>query len=641
MAESTPDARERVPDRGNWRRALHERVRYIPRGESIPDETWRARHRNILLLLVAHVPFLFALGRFTGTESYVTGATFTAEPLPVVVVANCVLLGLAALASWSRFGRRTRTGIASVGLMVSSAQLVYFSGGFIEAHFHFFVMMGVVAVYEDWVPFVVGIGYVAVQHGVFGMINPGAVYNHPAAVANPWGWALVHALFILGLSTALIQNWISIERSREETRQQIESLEESDEQIESLEEKQAEIEAARAEAEEAKAEAEARQREVERLNDQLLVRADEIADAMAAVSAGDLTAQPPAETDIEAVAEIGDAFEEMTRELSATVRDIRAFAATVERTTRSVHDDAETLERSQEDLASDVREFAADLRDQASDLEATTDELSTLSATIEEIAANAEQVSAEAGDAADAAEAGTGTAAEAVAAVEEIEDSVAELADLVESLDGRMDDVAESTDLIDDVAEQTNMLALNANIEAARAATDSDGFAVVAEEVKTLADETRDHSAAIERAIDETVTDVDRVQRELTQTKARIETGRSTMTEAGDAFEDLAATVDEVDTAVDEVAAATDDGARTTEAVVDAIERVAERSRTVAERSESLADRAESGAATVSEIRAQLDELTDQTADLQDRLAAFECEDSETTRRTTPSAADD
>jgi methyl-accepting chemotaxis protein len=603
MTESTPGTGRELPGGGNWRRALRERIRYIPRGESIPDETWRARHRNILVLLVAHVPFLFALGRFTGTEQYVTGATFTAEPLPVVVGALCVLLGLAALASWSRFGRRTRTGIAAVGLMVSSAQLVYFSGGFIEAHFHFFVMMGVVAIYEDWVPFVVGIAYVAIQHGVFGMFNPEAVYNHPAAVANPWGWALVHALFILGLSTALIQNWISIERSREETRRQIEHLEESDEQIETLEAKQAEIEQARAEAEEAKAEAERRQREVERLNEQLLVRADEIADAMAAVSAGDLTAEPPEEDDIEAVAEIGDAFGAMTRELSATVRDIREFATTVERTTQSVHDDAETLERSQEDLASDVREFAADIREQAGDLESTTDELSTLSATIEEIAANAEQVSAEAGDAADAAQSGTGTAAEAVAAIEEIEGSVGELADLVESLDGRMD--------------------------------------VVAEEVKTLADETRDHSAAIGDAIEGTVADVERVQTELAETKARIETGRTTMTEAGDAFEDLAATVDEVDTAVDEVAAATDDGARTTETVVDAIERVAERSLTVAERSESLADRAETGAGTVSEIRAQLDDLTDQTATLQNRLADFECESPDSAGATAPSAADD
>jgi methyl-accepting chemotaxis protein len=605
MATTTPEGWTRYFSAGTWRRACTDTIRYIPRGESIPEETWQARHRNIVILLLLHAPVLFLLGNFTGTEPYVTGASFTAKPPEHVLTGVGSIVGLGSLANWSRLGRRTRTGLSSIGLMTSSALLVYFSGGYIEAHFHFFVMVGVIAIYEDWLPFVVGILYVAIQHGAFGMTHPEAVYNHPDAVARPMGWAIVHAAFVVALSMALMQNWISIERSREETRKQIENVKDS---------------------KEAQAEAEARQREVEELNEQLLIHADEIAAAMDAVSSGDLTADPPAETDIEAVEEIGDAFEEMARELSSTIADLREFAATVERTTRSAHDDAEALERTQEQLAGDIREFATDLREQASDLESTTGELSTLSATIEEIAASAEQVSEEAGSAADAAGDGTVTAGEAIEAIEEIERSVGELAGLVESLDGRMDDVAESTDLIEDVAEQTNMLALNANIEAANAATDSDGFAVVAEEVKTLADETRSHSAAIERTIQGTVEDVDRVQAEMERTKAQIETGKATMTDAGDAFEDLTDTVEGVDASVDEVAAATDDGARTTEDVVDAIARVADRSRAIAERSESLADRAETSATTISEIRSQLDELTGQTATLQDRLEAFERE---------------
>ena len=642
MAESNADRMSNRSLLRDWKLAVRERWQYVPNGESLPEEHWRARHRNILLLLAAHAPFLFLLGTFDGVEPYVTGATFEAEPLTHVLLEVGAILGFVALAWWPRLGRRTRTAIASTGLMTCSAILAHLSGGFIEAHFHFFVMVGVVAAYEDWLPFVVAILYVAVEHGVFGMIDPEGVYNHPAAIENPWGWALIHAIFVLGLAAALVSHWFSIERSREETRQQIEQVEQSAREIEDLEEKQAEIEAARAEAEEAMSEAEARKREVEELNEQLLVHADEIATAMDAVSSGDLTADPPRETDIEAVAAISEAFDEMTTDLSATVLDLREFAATVERTTRSVHDDAEALERTQQELADDIRAFAADLREQAGELESTTGELSTLSATIEEIAANADQVSVEAGDAADAAQSGTDTAAEAIEAIEAIEDSVGELADLVDSLDGRMDDVTESTGLIEDIAEQTNMLALNANIEAARAQNDSDGFAVVADEVKELADETRDHSTAIQQAIEGTVGDVERVQAEMAETKARIETGRTTMTDAGAAFEDLADTVESVDTAVDEVAAATDDGARTTEAVVDAIEQVAERSRTVADRSESLADRTEQGASTISGIRRQLDDLTRQTADLQERLDAFECETTRATDtdRTVPAQTD-
>ncbi|AUV83823.1 transducer protein Htr8 [Salinigranum rubrum] len=569
-----------------------------PAGESLPQEAWEKRHRNILVLLLAHVPLLFALGTFNGTDPYITGTDFTAVPLEHAVGGVGVITAITAVAWWSGLPRRVRASVASVGLMTSSALLVYFSGGFIEAHFHFFVVAGVIATYEDYLPFAVGIVYVAVEHSMFGMTYPEAVYNHPDAVANPMGWGFVHAVFLLGLCAALVSNWFSIERSREETRQQIQNVKDS---------------------EEAKA-------EVEELNRQLVVQADELATAMNAVSKGDFTAEPPKNTDIEAIAAISDAFSEMKHELSATIVDLREFATSVERTTRSVHDDAETLEQAQQQLASDVRAFATDVRDQASNLESTTGELSNLSATIEEIAANADQVSNEAGNAADATDAGTNTAAAAVEAIEHIERSVGELAALVDSLDTRMDEVSESTDLIESIAEQTNTLALNANIEAARAVNDSEGFAVVADEVKSLADETQDHSAAISLTIDETIEDVKRVQREMEQTKAQIETGKETTADAGTAFTDLTTTVEGVDVSVTEVAAATDDGARTTEEVVDAITRVADEARSVAEQSESLADRAETRASTISDVRSQLDELTTQTGDLQEQLDAFTCE---------------
>ena len=85
--------------------------------------------------------------------------------------------------------------------------LVHLSGGVIEMHFHFFVMVAVVALYQDWVPFLAAIGYVFVHHGLLGALDPESVFNHSPAANHPWKWAGIHALFITGISVACLVTW--------------------------------------------------------------------------------------------------------------------------------------------------------------------------------------------------------------------------------------------------------------------------------------------------------------------------------------------------------------------------------------------------------------------------------------------------
>jgi hypothetical protein len=76
---------------------------------------------------------------------------------------------IALAASLPLFPRRVRSALGSLGLVSSSAILTHFSGGYIEAHFHFFVMIGVLTLYQDWLPFLVAIGYVVLHHGLAGL----------------------------------------------------------------------------------------------------------------------------------------------------------------------------------------------------------------------------------------------------------------------------------------------------------------------------------------------------------------------------------------------------------------------------------------------------------------------------------------
>jgi hypothetical protein len=72
-------------------------------------------------------------------------------------------------------------------------------------------MLVIIALYQEWTPFLLAIGYVAIHHGLVGTLAPTSVYNHPAAWAHPWQWATIHAVFVLAASIATIVNWRLIE----------------------------------------------------------------------------------------------------------------------------------------------------------------------------------------------------------------------------------------------------------------------------------------------------------------------------------------------------------------------------------------------------------------------------------------------
>ncbi|MEA3201014.1 MAG: two-component system, NarL family, sensor histidine kinase BarA [Thermoplasmata archaeon] len=174
----------------------------LPAGRSLPADAWEARHRGVLYLLAAHAAGLAAFGVALGWPAW------------HAMLEGGLVAAIGIVAAQRRLSRRARSVVASFGLMSCSAILVHLSGGYIEAHFHFFVMLGVVFLYEDWLPYVLAVGFVAIHHGVVGTLDPHSVFNHPSGISDPWVFALIHALFILGLSAALLVAWNAIERAR-------------------------------------------------------------------------------------------------------------------------------------------------------------------------------------------------------------------------------------------------------------------------------------------------------------------------------------------------------------------------------------------------------------------------------------------
>jgi diguanylate cyclase (GGDEF)-like protein/PAS domain S-box-containing protein len=131
--------------------------------------------------------------------SLLRGLSFASSVGLVVPIALAGVAGTLTAA-----GRRARSVAVVFGLLTASAVLVHAWNGQIEAHFHFFVMIAVLALYEDWLPFGLAIAYVVLEHGVLGAISPHSVYNHGG---NPWEWAAIHGFFVLGAVAASVVTW--------------------------------------------------------------------------------------------------------------------------------------------------------------------------------------------------------------------------------------------------------------------------------------------------------------------------------------------------------------------------------------------------------------------------------------------------
>ena len=175
-------------------------VESLPQGRVLSADVWETRHRGIcrLLLVVAAALTVFGFARGHGMHSLVEGS----------------VIALAGVTARVNLGSRgLRSAVATVGLFGASQIAVHFSGGSIEAHFAFFVSVGIITLYQDWLPFLLGIGFTVVAHGVLGVLAPETVYDHDAAQADPWTWAAIHGAFVLAASASHVVAWRLNERT--------------------------------------------------------------------------------------------------------------------------------------------------------------------------------------------------------------------------------------------------------------------------------------------------------------------------------------------------------------------------------------------------------------------------------------------
>ena len=181
---------------------INKLLEYIPHGNTLDDEAWRRRHALVSWLLLLHVPGLFLFGLALGQT---LGLTLWAAGVPLACL----------VASRLVHHRRTASFFVTGGLVYCSAALVGLSRGSIEAHFHFFIIIGFIALYQDWVPFLWNIAFTVLSHGIGSVWETNLIFNHPAGQQSPWLWSAIHGLAVLFACGGVVIFWKSSEQEQQ------------------------------------------------------------------------------------------------------------------------------------------------------------------------------------------------------------------------------------------------------------------------------------------------------------------------------------------------------------------------------------------------------------------------------------------
>jgi methyl-accepting chemotaxis protein len=335
----------------------------------------------------------------------------------------------------------------------------------------------------------------------------------------------------------------------------------------------------------------------------------EVTGTLAALCDGDLSARASA-GDVDTGA--------LGPELLAVLDQVNETAAGLERVAESVG--ATTGRLADRIDAAVERAGAIDERtgDQHDALEATLEEVASFERRMSSMAEAAERVAASAEAVRETAAEGSRAGEEAREATERIVESGERVARRMDELESHVENVVEVVDVISTVAERTNLLALNASIEAARAGGDGTGFEVVAREVKTLAEETRTRTEEIRE-------EVETIREHTDETVSAVEDSNDRIDGAGEHIESvldgLDAVTDEAGTAasgIEDVAIDTEENAERVAEVRQELETAADRSDEVAAESAEIATVASQQAAAVEELEAAVAELTESAADRTD-----------------------
>ena len=327
---------------------------------------------------------------------------------------------------------------------------------------------------------------------------------------------------------------------------------------------------------------------------------EQISRAVKRMAGGDLTVTFNEET-------MRDEVGMLTEDLKKMVNSLRVVIGSILGSSTQVHSAVEVMKSTMERAVKGARKQA----EQASLVATSAEEMSH---TVNHIARNAQTASNASADSMKTVEEGKTAAEGAVMTVNMVHTATTELGTMVERLNTKVKEIDNIVTVINDIADQTNLLALNAAIEAARAGEQGRGFAVVADEVKKLAERTIQATGEISGKVKAVQGESQQTTKSMEEAALKVSEATDYINRLGKALGDVFAGVQKTSDEITQIATAVDQQSSNSDEMARGIERTA-----------AIAQDIEKGAG---EVLRQVSGLGSIAAQLGASVAQFEMDDS-------------
>ncbi|MDF2929706.1 MAG: methyl-accepting chemotaxis sensory transducer [Anaerospora sp.] len=345
-----------------------------------------------------------------------------------------------------------------------------------------------------------------------------------------------------------------------------------------------------------------------------------LADVVAAahdIADGDLQVKQIAYRGNDEIADLLKAFTHMAKNLQDIVTQVSRSAEQVAAASEQLTASADQSALAAGQVAETITSVAAGAYTQGTTVEHTSDIVQEMARAIGHIAENSSNVSARSAETSRAATIGSQAMQQATDQMQAINRSVSQSAEVVSKLGESSKQIGEIVDVISGIAGQTNLLALNAAIEAARAGEQGRGFAVVADEVRKLAEQSHEAAQKIAHIVREIQTETTSVVTVMQQGTVDVARGSDVIISTGERFTAIVNLVEHLNSEIQEISAASEQLSASSEEVVKSVDSVKHLAGETAANTQTISAAAEEQSASMEEIAASSQALSSLADELQ------------------------